>query len=75
MSVITLTDRDKGASVSAVFRARHVSLGGVVWIVVGLIVAATHHFFSALTTVSAVGSAVLAVIAWPLILLHVHIGI
>jgi hypothetical protein len=58
-----------------VVRARHVSLGGVVWIVVGLIVAGTHHFFSALSTVSAVGSAVLAVIAWPLILLHVHIGI
>jgi hypothetical protein len=51
------------------------SLGGVIWIVVGLIVAATHHYFHTLTTVSTFLSAVLAVIAWPLILLHVHISV
>ena len=48
---------------------------GVVWIVVGLIVGASHHFFKVLNTASTVGSAILAVIAWPLVLLHVHIAI
>lgn len=59
----------------AMIGARHGSLGGLLWIVIGLIVAGTHHYFSTLNTVSAVGTAVLAVIAWPLILLHVHIAI
>ncbi len=54
---------------------RHVSLGGVIWIVIGVIVAASHHFLHTLNTVSTVGSAILAVIAWPLVLLHVHIAI
>jgi ABC-type anion transport system duplicated permease subunit len=51
------------------------SLAGVVWIVVGLIVAANHHYFHAINHVSPFLSAVLAVIAWPLILLNVHISI
>lgn len=54
---------------------RHFSLGGVIWIVIGLIVASTHNFLKTLSTVSAVGSAILAVIVWPLVLLHVHIAI
>ena len=52
-----------------------ISMTGVVWIVVGLIVGASHHFFKVLNTASTVGSAILAVIAWPLVLLHVHIAI
>ncbi len=56
-------------------RSRKVSLGAVVWIVVGLIVASGHHFLNHLDTISTVGSAILAVILWPLVLLHVHIGI
>jgi hypothetical protein len=56
-------------------RGRQVSLGVVVWIVVGVIVAASHHFLEKLNSVSTVGSAILAVLAWPLVLLHVHIAI
>ena len=56
-------------------RGRQVSVGGIVWLVIGLIVASTHHFFHALTTASTVGSAILAVIVWPLVLLHVHLAI
>jgi hypothetical protein len=44
-------------------RGRHLSLGGLVWIVVGLIVASAHHFLKTLNTTSTVGSAILAVIA------------
>jgi ABC-type nitrate/sulfonate/bicarbonate transport system permease component len=56
-------------------RGRQVSLGVVVWIVVGLLVAANHHFLEHLDTLSRVLSAVLAVAVWPLVVLHVHFGI
>ena len=56
-------------------RGPHLSLGGVIWIVVGLVVASTHHFFKALNTASMICSAILAVIVWPLVLLHVHVRI
>ena len=56
-------------------RQRQVSLGVVVWIVVGLLVAANHHFLEDLGSLSRVLSAVLAVAVWPLVLLDVHFGI
>jgi hypothetical protein len=56
-------------------RGRKVSLGVVVWIVVGLVVAADHHFIDHLDTLSRVLSAVLAVAAWPLVVLHIHVAI
>lgn len=56
-------------------RGRPVSLGGIIWIVVGVVVAATHHFFDNLGTIGAVLSALLAVLLWPLVLLGVKIAI
>ncbi len=56
-------------------RGRRVSLGLVVWIVVGMIVAADHHFLEHLDSLSHVLSAVLAVGVWPLVVLKVHFGI
>jgi hypothetical protein len=47
----------------------------IIWLVVGLVVAATHHFFDHIGTIGAILSAVLAVILWPLILLGVKIAI
>ena len=54
---------------------RPVSLGFVIWIVVGLVVAANKDFLDNLGSVSAVVSAVLAVLLWPLVLLGVHAAI
>jgi hypothetical protein len=54
---------------------RHISFGGLIWVVVGVIVAANHHFLSNLDSGSRIGSAVLAVLVWPLVLFKVHIGI
>jgi hypothetical protein len=51
------------------------SLLPLIWLVVGIVVAATHHFFEHLSTVGAILSAILAVILWPLILLGVKIAI
>lgn len=54
---------------------RQVSLGVVVWIVVGVVVAARNGFFDDLGSLSALLSAILAVAVWPLVVLDVHFGI
>ncbi len=54
---------------------RPVSLGFVIWIVVGLVVAANKGFLDGLGSVSGAVSAVLAVLLWPLVLLEVHAAI
>ena len=54
---------------------RGASLLTVLWIVIGLVVAASHHFFDHIGTIGAILSAIIAVILWPLILLGVKIAI
>ena len=54
---------------------RPVSLGAVIWVVVGLIVAANRGFLDHLDTVEGILSAGLAVLVWPLVLLGVHFGV
>jgi hypothetical protein len=54
---------------------RGMSLLPILWIVIGIVVAATHHFFDHVGTIGAILSAILAVIVWPLILLGVKIAI
>ena len=48
---------------------------GIVWLVVGIIVAATHEYFERLSTVRLLLSAVLAVLLWPLVLLGIDVHI
>ena len=59
----------------AVGRSR-AGLGTVVWLIIGLIVAAAHHYFTNIATLKLVVSAILAVVLWPLVLvginLHIH---
>ena len=54
---------------------RRVSLGFVIWIVIGVVVAANHGFLGRLNDLSGVLSAVVAVLAWPLVLLGVNVAI
>ncbi len=54
---------------------RGASLLTVAWIVIGIVVAATHHFFEHVSTIGGILSAIIAVIVWPLILLGVKIAI
>ena len=53
-----------------------ISAAGVIYLVVGAVVAATHDYFQHLDTLKQLLSAVLAVVLWPLVLiginLHVH---
>lgn len=51
------------------------SLLAVVYVIVGVAIAASHHYFKNLDTLKLVLSAVLAVILWPLVLLGVDLHI
>jgi hypothetical protein len=45
----------------------------VIYIIIGVIVAAGHHYFEHLDTLRPIASAVLAVLLWPLVLLGVSL--
>jgi hypothetical protein len=50
-------------------------IGSVIWLIVGIIVASAHHYFSHVGALKPVISAVLAVILWPLLLLGINLHI
>jgi hypothetical protein len=52
-----------------------VSIGGIVYLVLGLLVAASQNYFDHLTTVGRLLSAIIAVIIWPLLLFGIDIRI
>ena len=51
-------------------------IGGIIWLVVGVIIASSHHYLNHVGALKPIVSAVLAIILWPLVLLginlHVH---
>jgi hypothetical protein len=49
------------------------SIVGLVYLVIGLIVASSHAYFAHLTSVMPILSAILAVLLWPLVLLSVNL--
>jgi len=44
-------------------------------LIVGAIVASTHHYYAHLDTARAIGSAVLAILLWPLLFLGINLHI
>jgi hypothetical protein len=50
-------------------------IGTVIWIIVGVVVASTHHYLNHLGAIKLIVSAVLAIILWPLLLLGVNLHI
>jgi hypothetical protein len=48
---------------------------GVVYLIVGAIVAATHHYYAHMDTAKQIGSAVLAILLWPLLFLGINLHI
>ena len=57
------------------FRRGRPTLLGVVWIVIGLIVAANKNYLDALNTLEQVLSAFLAILLWPLLFLGVDLHV
>jgi hypothetical protein len=50
-------------------------LGTVIWLVIGIVVASAHHYFTHASTLRPIVSAVLAVVLWPLLLLGINLHI
>ena len=46
---------------------------GVIYLVIGVVVAASHHYLSHLNALRPVASAVLGIALWPLVLLSVNL--
>jgi hypothetical protein len=53
----------------------NVNLVLLVYLVIGAVVAATHHYYAHLNTARALGSAVLAILLWPLLYLGINLHI
>lgn len=56
-------------------RGRSVPLVVVIYLVVGGVVAGSHHYFDSLSSIGAVLSALLAILLWPLVLFGTKITI
>ncbi len=53
----------------------HIGPLGLIYLIVGAIVASTHHYYAHLDTARAIGSAVLAILLWPLLFLGINLHI
>jgi len=47
----------------------------VIYIIIGVVVAAGHHYFNHLDALKPIASAILAVLLWPLVLLGINLHI
>jgi hypothetical protein len=56
-------------------RSRGISLGTIIWIIVGVVIASSHHYLSHLNGLKLIISAVLAILLWPLLLLGINLHI
>ncbi|HET6924713.1 MAG TPA: hypothetical protein VFH39_02705 [Candidatus Saccharimonadales bacterium] len=54
---------------------RGISIGTVIYLIIGLIVAANQGYLGQLTTVSGILSAILAILLWPLLLFGVNLHV
>ncbi len=57
------------------FRGRATSLLTIIYLAIGVFVAADHKYFKNVDDVEAVISAILAIVLWPLVLLDVNLKI
>jgi len=50
-------------------------IGTIVYLIVGVVLASTHHYYAHLNAVRPIVSAVLAIVLWPLLLLGINLHI
>lgn len=51
------------------------SLGSVIYLIVGILLASSHHYLRHVDTLKPIISAVLAVLLWPLLLLGINLHV
>lgn len=50
-------------------------LGSLIWIIVGIVIAASHHYFNHASAIKPIVSAILAIVLWPLVLLGINLHV
>ncbi len=50
-------------------------IGSLIYVIVGVIVASAHHYFTHVSTLKPILSALLAIALWPLLLLGINLHI
>ena len=51
------------------------SLGSVIWLLIGVLVASSHHYFAHVGNIRDVVNLILAIVLWPLILLGISLHV
>jgi hypothetical protein len=51
------------------------SIGSVIWLIVGVLMASAHHYLNNVATLKPVVSALLAIALWPLLLLGINLNV
>jgi hypothetical protein len=52
-----------------------VSFGGIVWLIVGILLASSHHYLTHVDKLKPLISALLAIFLWPLLLLGINLHV
>jgi hypothetical protein len=52
-----------------------ISLGGILWLIVGVLIASSHHYLHNVHGLKAIVSAIFAVLLWPLLLLGINLHV
>ena len=51
------------------------SLGSILWLIVGILLAVSHHYLNRVDSLKPLISAVLAILLWPLLLLGINLHV
>ncbi|MDQ6836547.1 MAG: hypothetical protein M3016_10215 [Actinomycetota bacterium] len=51
------------------------SLGTIIWLIVGVLIASSHHYLARVDTLKLIFSALLAIVLWPLLLLGINLHV
>jgi hypothetical protein len=50
-------------------------IGTVIWLIIGVVIASSHHYFTHAGTLKPIVSALLAIVLWPLVLLGINLHV
>ncbi len=50
-------------------------IGGLIYVIIGVVIASSHHYFTHASTLKPIVSAVLAIALWPLVLLGINLHV
>jgi hypothetical protein len=56
-------------------RRVRLSLTSIIWLIVGVLLASSHHYLNHVNAIKPVVSALLAIVLWPLLLLGVNLHV